>query len=156
MTVSSTGWERDRGGELQVVTVPPELFARRQLQVGSGFFGGKPVGEAERAAARGRAVAAPQAQALELERGGCAIAASQLPRIAERLGGAEFSDAGQPGIRGRAKGDRSPSGEMSRDFADQQLAVDDRDDRAGRGQKPRVGNARPPRKRDAQRESARL
>src|SRR5688572_17626552 len=148
MTVSSS--------EREVAALVAERFAVGQLQIGSGFLGGEPVGEAERAAAGARAVAAPEAKALELERGGGAIAASQLPRVAERLGRAEFSDAGEPGIRARANGDRSPAGEMGGGLADQQLAVEDCDDRAGRGQRTRVGNARPPRKGDAQRQRARL
>src|SRR5687767_8693831 len=148
MTVSSS--------EREVATLVAERFAVGQLQIGGGFLGGKTIGEAERAAARARAVAAPEAKALELERGARAIAASQLPRVAERLGRAEFSDAGQPGIRARANGDRSPAGEMGGGLADQQLAVEDRDDRAGRGQKTRVGNVRPARNGDAQRKSARL
>src|SRR6185503_12647372 len=136
--------ERGCGDESQVVAVVAERLARRQPQVRSGFLGVKPVGEAERAAARlAGAVAAPEAQALELERGARAVAASQLSRIAKRISRAEFSDAGQPGGRGRAQGDRSPSGEMRRDFADQQLAAEDRDDRAGGGQGSRVCSARP-------------
>src|SRR5688572_33456678 len=93
--------ERDRSDERQMVAVRLEFLVCRQLQVRSRLLGGEAVREAERAAARARAVAAPQAQALELE-GGCrAIAASQLSRIAERLGGAVFPGAGQPGFRSR-------------------------------------------------------
>jgi hypothetical protein len=45
---------------------------------------------------------------------------------------------------------------MGRDFADQELAVEYRDDRAGRREKPCVRNACPPAESEAQRKTARL
>ena len=45
---------------------------------------------------------------------------------------------------------------MGGDFADQQLAVEHRDDRAGGREKPRVRNACPPAEREAQDKRARL
>src|ERR1051325_263347 len=143
--------ERYCGHELQVVAVAPELLARRRLQVREGILCAETVGEAKSAQARAAGtVAAHQAKALEPERGTRSIAAFQLPGIAERIAVAEFSDAGELGFRARVHSDGSPPAEMARSLADQQVAAEDRDDRARRREKLCVRKARPPGECDGQ------
>src|ERR1051325_6495514 len=72
--------------QLKVLAVAPERLAYRQLEIGRGFLGSESVSESEPARFRAAgAIAAPQAQALEEERGAAAVAAPELAGVAERL-----------------------------------------------------------------------
>src|SRR4029079_3484342 len=94
--------------------------------------GGQAVGEAHRAPGGvASTVAAVDIQALELEAGDGAVAAAHVAVSALFGAGGEFADAGNGGIELRVHRDGPRTVAVAYRLADKQLAVPDRDHRAG-------------------------
>jgi hypothetical protein len=112
-------------------SVMRELLSLRQLQVGTGFFHGKPVSKTHRASTEAAiAVAAKHGQALKMEGCGGAVTAVKFPQTTQFGGGREFSEAGERGVLLRMNGECSRTAEMAFCLTYEQITGQYRNDHA--------------------------